>query len=87
MDGLDDIFNIDFGQIFAPQELLSPPKSNYRGINLPKKKKGERSGLVCCNDQNCCLCFYYYRYICTVLLKPLPLLLSRLQMPLLFLLL
>ncbi len=36
----DDIFNINFNEIFGSAELLAPAhNTRYRGINLPKKKK------------------------------------------------
>lgn len=38
---LSDIFHIDFSEIFSPPEFSSPPSSQYRGINLPQKKKGK----------------------------------------------
>ena len=40
---LSDILDINFNEIFASPELLAPPQSRYKGINLPKKKKGRSS--------------------------------------------
>ncbi len=37
-NNMDDIFNIDFNEIFAQPDPYSDSRSNYRGINLPKKK-------------------------------------------------
>jgi len=48
----EDIFNIDFGKIFAPPET---PTSYYRGINLPQKRgrpgieRALTAGVAVCN--------------------------------------
>ncbi len=36
----DDVFDINFNEIFDSAALMGQPNSNYRGISLPKKKKG-----------------------------------------------